>query len=219
MVGDPMAQKAEQKGGGLTLRDEQKRFTRDRLIAGALVAFERKGYAAATIDDIVAEANASRATFYLHFKRKADVVLVLAKARSRDWRDLYRDLASGGALTRERLYPWLDAMVANYEDHRASVQATNQAIAVEPDVAEVNLANWQGSIAVMAESIERWYGAEPEEARVRAALLLSQLDRFFQLWIVSGLSFDRERAIGELTDQWLAVLRRRNKSPAKRKEH
>jgi len=214
-----MAQKAEQKGGGLTLRDEQKRFTRDRLIAGALVAFERKGYAAATIDDIVAEANASRATFYLHFKRKADVVLVLAKARSRDWRDLYRDLASGGALTRERLYPWLDAMVANYEDHRASVQATNQAIAVEPDVAEVNLANWQGSIAVMAESIERWYGAEPEEARVRAALLLSQLDRFFQLWIVSGLSFDRERAIGELTDQWLAVLRRRNKSPAKRKEH
>jgi AcrR family transcriptional regulator len=219
MVGDPMAQKAEQKGGGLTLRDEQKRFTRDRLIAGALVAFERKGYAAATIDDIVAEANASRATFYLHFKRKADVVLVLAKARSRDWRDLYRDLASGGALTRERLYPWLDAMVANYEDHRASVQATNQAIAVEPDVAEVNLENWQGSIAVMAESIERWYGAEPEEARVRAALLLSQLDRFFQLWIVSGLSFDREQAIGELTDQWLTVLRRRTKAPAKRKAH
>src|ERR1700759_2631490 len=94
-------------GKGLTLRDEQKRLTRRRLIEGALVAFERKGYAAATIDDIVAEANASRATFYLHFKRKADVVLVLAKARSRDWRDLYRDLASGGALTRERLYPWL----------------------------------------------------------------------------------------------------------------
>jgi AcrR family transcriptional regulator len=219
MVVAPMAQKTEQKRGGPTLRDEQKRFTRDRLIAGALVAFERKGYAAATIDDVVAEANASRATFYLHFKRKADIVLVLAKARSRDWRDLYRDLASGGALTRERLYPWLDAMVANYEDHRDSVDATNQAIAVEPEVAEVYLANWQESISLMAASIERWYGADPEEARVRAALLLTQLDRFFQLWIVSGLAFDRERAIGELTDQWLAVLRPRGKARAKRRDH
>lgn len=218
MVVAPMAQKADDKRGGLTLRDEQKRFTRDRLIAGALVAFERKGYAATTIDDIVAEANAGRATFYLHFKRKADVVLVLANARGRDWRKLYLDLASGGTLTRERLHPWLDAMVANYEDHRASVDATNQAIAVEPDIAEVNLVNWQESISLMAESIERWSGADPEDARVRAALLLTQMDRFFQLWIVSGLSFDRERAIGELTDQWLAVLRR-NKARAKQKGH
>src|SRR3954464_10344860 len=98
-----MTPKAKQKRGGATLRDEQKSFTRHRLIEGALAAFDRKGYAATTIDDIVAEANASRATFYLHFKRKADVVLVLANARGRDWRKLYVDLTSGGALTRKRL--------------------------------------------------------------------------------------------------------------------
>jgi AcrR family transcriptional regulator len=204
-----MRQNAEPSRGGLTLRDEHKRLTRRRLIEGALVAFERKGYATTTIDDIVAEAKVGRATFYLHFNRKADVVLVLANARGRDWRDLYLDLTSGGSLTRERLYPWLDAMVANYEDHRASVDATSQAIAIEPDVAEVSLANTQESISLMAESIERWSGADPEDARVRAALLLVQMDRFFQLWIVGGLSFERERAIGELTDQWLAVLRPR----------
>src|SRR6476660_6410332 len=97
-------------GKGLSLRDEQKRMTRRRLIEGALAAFERKGYAATTIDDIVAEANASRATFYLHFKSKADVVLVMARTLGRRWRELYLDLTSGERLSRKELYDWVDAM-------------------------------------------------------------------------------------------------------------
>jgi AcrR family transcriptional regulator len=202
--------------GRLSLRDEQKRLTRRRLIEGALAAFERKGYAATTIDDIVAEANASRATFYLHFKRKADVLLAVAAARGRRWRELYTELTSGGRLTRDKLYAWLDSMVENYETNRASLDATSQAIAVEPDIAKVNLANTEESISVMAESIQRWYGADPEDARVRAALLLAQMDRFFHLWIIRGMPFDRERAVGALTDQWLSVLSPRARSRSRR---
>jgi AcrR family transcriptional regulator len=202
--------------GRLSLRDEQKRLTRRRLIEGALAAFERKGYAATTIDDIVAEANASRATFYLHFKRKADVLLAVAEARGRRWRELYVELTSGGRLTRDKLYEWLDSMAENYETNRASIDATSQAIAVEPDIAEVSLANTDESISVMAESIQRWYGADPEDARVRAALLLAQMDRFFHLWIIRGLPFDRERAVGALTDQWLSVLGPRARTRSRR---
>jgi hypothetical protein len=32
------------------------------------------------------------------------------------------------------------------------------------------------------------------------------MDRFFDLWVIRGLVFDRERALAILTDQWLAVL-------------
>ena len=46
----------------------------------------------------------------------------------------------------------------------------------------------------------------PEEARVRAALLLVQIDRFLYFWIVNGITFDRERALGTLTDLWLSML-------------
>jgi len=53
---------SENTGKGGSLRDEQKRLTRRLLIEGAVTAFERKGYAATTIEDIVAEANASRAS-------------------------------------------------------------------------------------------------------------------------------------------------------------
>src|SRR5678816_2464768 len=79
MVVTPMRHDTAPNGKALSPRDEQKRLTRRRLIEGALAAFEQKGYAATTIDDIVAEANASRATFYLHFKSKADVVLVMTE--------------------------------------------------------------------------------------------------------------------------------------------
>jgi AcrR family transcriptional regulator len=199
MVVSPMSK-------GLTLRDEQKRLTRRRLIEGALVAFERKGYAATTIDDIVAEANASRATFYLHFKSKSDVVLVMARTLGTRWRDLYRELTSGERLSRKELYDWLDAMAGHYQTNRATVAALDQAAAVEPEVASVRLANQQESMGVVAESIRRWYGSDEEDARIRAALLLAQMDRFFDLWIVYGLEFDRVRAIGTLTDLWFSAL-------------
>ena len=191
---------------GLTLRDEQKRLTRRRLIDGALTAFERKGYAATTIDDIVAEANASRATFYLHFKSKSDVVLVMAQTLGRRWRELYRELTSGERLSRKELYDWLDAMAGHYQTNRATVAALGQAAAVEPGVADVRLANQRESMAVVAESIRRWYGGDEEEARIRAALLLAQMDRFLELWVVDGVEFERSRAIGTLTDLWLSAF-------------
>jgi len=199
-------------GRALSLRDEQKRLTRRRLIDGALAAFERKGYASTTIDDIVAEANASRATFYLHFRSKAEVVLVVTETLGRRWRELFVELTSGGRLSRAQLHVWLDGMVQNYETNRASLDAMDQAAAIEPEVAAVRLASIRETVGVMADSIRRWYGDDEDDARIRAALLLAQMDRFLQLWIVRGLPFERERAVAMLADQWLSVLAPRGRS-------
>jgi AcrR family transcriptional regulator len=206
MVIVPMRQDTGGNGKGLSLRDEQKRLTRRRLIEGALASFQRKGYAATTIDDIVAEANASRATFYLHFKSKADVVLVMSQTLGRRWRELYLELTSGGRPSREQLYAWLDSMAKSYKTNRARVNAIQQAAAIEPEVADVHLANNRESIAVMADSIQRWSGGDEEDARVRAALLIAQADRFFYLWVIRGIPFDRERAVSTLTDLWFSAL-------------
>ena len=197
---------SDQTGKGGSLRDEQKRLTRRLLIEGAVTAFERKGYAATTIEDIVAEANASRATFYLHFKSKADVVLVVARTLGRRWRELYLELTSAEPPSRKDLYEWIGSMVENYATNRGSLEALDQAEAIEPEVAAVRLENHSESMAVIAGSIRRWYGCGEEEAHVRAALLLVQLDRFLHVWIVDGIRFDRERALGTLTDLWLSML-------------
>jgi AcrR family transcriptional regulator len=197
---------SDHTGKGGSLRDEQKRLTRRLLIEGAVTSFERKGYAATTIEDIVAEANASRATFYLHFKSKADVVLVVARTLGRRWRELYLELTSGGRPSRRDLHEWIDSMVDNYATNRGSLKALDQAEAIEPEIAAVRLANHEESIAVIAASIRRWYGCGEEDARVRAALLLAQIDRFLNFWIVDGIPFDHERAVGTLTDLWVSML-------------
>lgn len=46
---------------------------RSELLLAARDVFAEKGYAAATVDDIVARAGAARGTFYLYFKDKRDV--------------------------------------------------------------------------------------------------------------------------------------------------
>jgi AcrR family transcriptional regulator len=62
-----------------SLREAQKQFTHERLLKAAVDEFTLKGYNATTVDDIVVRAGATRATFYLHFKGKADMILELMK--------------------------------------------------------------------------------------------------------------------------------------------
>src|ERR1700759_2844468 len=56
------------------MRDQQRIFTRARLVEAAVKRFGEVGYHSTTIEEIVAEAGASRATFYLHFNSKLEVL-------------------------------------------------------------------------------------------------------------------------------------------------
>jgi AcrR family transcriptional regulator len=55
---------------------------RSRLLEGMAVVMAQKGYADATIADIVREASVSRRTFYEHFATKADCLVALYEAAS-----------------------------------------------------------------------------------------------------------------------------------------
>ena len=50
---------------------------RTALLAAARDVFAERGYAAATVDDVVARAGVARGTFYLYFKDKRDVFRAL----------------------------------------------------------------------------------------------------------------------------------------------
>lgn len=62
-------------------RQPKTRDTRERVAAAALEVFSERGYAAASIDDIVERAGTTRGAFYYYFEGKDDVA-----------RDLQRDL-------------------------------------------------------------------------------------------------------------------------------
>src|SRR3954454_3493303 len=56
------------------LRAPQKEMTRRLLLSTALELFESKGYAATTIDELLAAAGTTRVTFYAYFPSRADLM-------------------------------------------------------------------------------------------------------------------------------------------------
>ncbi|EOH6072310.1 TetR/AcrR family transcriptional regulator [Burkholderia cenocepacia] len=64
-------------------RAERRDATRERLIDAARVIFAKKGYAAASVEDIAAAAGHTRGAFYSNFRGKADVLFELLR-RDRD---------------------------------------------------------------------------------------------------------------------------------------
>src|SRR5436305_14980922 len=102
-----------------TLRDAQKRMTRERLIQAAVESFRLRGYAATTVDDVVTGAGATRPTFYLHFRTKADIVAELGVdvlRRVAEFNDRLRAAVAAG--DRQSICDYLDAAFDFWEDIR-----------------------------------------------------------------------------------------------------
>lgn len=73
------------------LRERKKRQTRLDLASAALRLFEERGFDAVTVDDIAAEANVSRRTFFRYFETKEDVIIVEAEGKIAAMRSSLRD--------------------------------------------------------------------------------------------------------------------------------
>ena len=66
-------------------REERKAHTRADLVEAAARVFARKGYHAATVDDVAEEAGFTKGAFYSNFDSKEDVFVELVADRSRNW--------------------------------------------------------------------------------------------------------------------------------------
>lgn len=62
-------------GDGEGLREKKRRRTRQRIVEAGLRLFIRNGIEATTLDEIAAEAEISRRTFFAYFPAKEDIVL------------------------------------------------------------------------------------------------------------------------------------------------
>ena len=112
-----------------------------RLLEAVGRAVAEKGYAAATIDDIVRGAGVSKKTFYDHFSDKLDCFLAAYEAASDELLTRLRDAQATGD-------GWLDRA-------RAGVVAYLRWLAAEPALARVFLIEVAAAGPVAAERRER----------------------------------------------------------------
>ena len=79
---------------------EEASITREQLLSKALKVFSKKGYAAATLEDIAREAEVTRGAIYWHFGSKAELYNALIREySSRGLEIMQQAAAEGGALS------------------------------------------------------------------------------------------------------------------------
>src|ERR1700754_4806498 len=122
----------------LPLREQQREFTRQRLMEAARDVFSETGYMAATIEDIAARAGASRATFYLHFRTKADLVSALVGDAESAAIERYRSfdtlLTDPAGHTPEQLHAWLAEWLEIWREGARFNAALMQASTADPEI-------------------------------------------------------------------------------------
>ena len=118
------------------LRAQGRKTMRKLLDAGMLV-FERRGYHAARVDDIVKVAKTSHGTFYLYFSNKEDLFRALLADVARELTELAESLpdriapgAEGYAALRE----WLARFIEIYSHYGPVIRAWTEADVNDSDI-------------------------------------------------------------------------------------
>lgn len=187
----------------MSLRRLQQAATRQRLIDAARQLFFDLGYATVTIDKITKAAGTGRATFYLHFPKKSDVLLALWKdEQQRVAIPLYREFDHMDAPSRGNVTDWLDTLLTFWEDNRSNALVANQALALEPDLASEWIRGMGMALEVMPHTIKR-LDADPARARTKLLLRIIQWERVAFFWLTGQFPATRDELIEILADIWL----------------
>jgi AcrR family transcriptional regulator len=179
--------------------------TRARLLEAAVQVIEREGYANATVDDIVSAAQTRRATFYLHFSSKREVVYeVLEGLRGTSY--MVVDPPVHREVTLESVRRWFDDVAAYWHEHRARIAIVDNAAAHDREIRAVHENGRRTSIDLLTGWI-RDAGSDADP-RLRAMMLHSELRALLELTIVRGVvEWDEARALDLLAERWYAALR------------
>jgi AcrR family transcriptional regulator len=189
---------------GASLRQEYRELTRKRLLEAVQEVLEETDYAAATVDEIVRRAGASRATFYVHFRSKAEAAAALLERVTPSDRGVYATLPKA-LRTRAGLRRWLEQSLGWYESHARLLAALNEAMAVEGTVAERRSAAVERMVEALPEYLDR--SDDPARARVRLQLLLRQFHQVAMDTVVQqAWQPERELLLDEMVAVWWATL-------------
>jgi len=189
------------------LRDAQKQSTRKLLIESAASLFQSQGFAATSIDDIARSAGATRATFYLHFKTKADVIDELVEGISTEAAALTDQLVDAvRAGDRQSIHAWLSTAFDFWELVRNTSKAEEEAAMLHPQVSKARARSFDRGVTAIVTGLEQAGRWDATGRQVRGVLAYSQLQNLFHRWLRVGWDVDRSEILEVMTDMWLAAF-------------
>jgi AcrR family transcriptional regulator len=183
------------------LRSQGKRTMR-RLLDAAMVAFDRRGYHATRVNDVVEIAKTSHGTFYLYFSNKEDLLRALVAEAASEAQHLYDALnsspESGGTPQWDDVRGWVSAYSELWTRYAPLFRAWTDLAIIDPELTDVV----RQTFIVMAQALSKQIGPEalghiidPEAAGMA---VLAMLDRFHYLREFVGQPVD-DMAIDTMT--------------------
>ena len=167
----------------------------------------------AAVDDILTAANLGRTTFYMHFDSKADVVRALLEEGEPGWREIFLQLGELSAPKQNDVENWIERIVAVYRRNGAVSAAILHAATLEEDFHRYMLELQNRAIDQLAEHVIAFRRTQSatragRESRIRARLLLSQLDQVcYELAMRKTLDSERDLYVRVMAQQILDFLR------------
>ncbi|MDQ0756655.1 TetR/AcrR family transcriptional regulator [Arthrobacter sp. B3I4] len=198
-----------------SLREAQKKLTRDMIVERALELFTEKGYAATTIDEIAAAAGTTRVTFYAYYPSRSDLMKdfmarvnsVLDRADGPESGSTAADLVEvvrAGELP--GILAWLESRAALWPVFRPYLDVLDEAAAVDREVRTM-VENWHEEVISDLVRGMQLAGRFTEETRhIRGTLAFTSLDYVATLWTRRKLEPNREHALEVLADSWYHLL-------------
>ncbi|NEW07741.1 TetR/AcrR family transcriptional regulator [Paenibacillus sp. SYP-B3998] len=95
----------------------QSELTKNKIAEAARTLFAQRGYAATSIEDIVAATGSSKGNIYYHFKSKEGLFLHLVDEWDREWKAQWVEKEHLYATVEEKLYGLAEHLVANDLNH------------------------------------------------------------------------------------------------------
>ncbi len=186
------------------LREKHRLQTLSRLEEVALRLFVERGFGAVTVDDIAAEADVSRRTFFRYFAGKEDVLLTdHQKGLEQLRRALAERPAGEPALTALRRA--VQSMASSYEDQRERLLRRAIVMRQTPSLEIRSLGHQRTGEQAVTDLMAEWLGVDPvKDLRpgVVAATTMGALRVAFNAWLADG----GESHLPTLVDEALDLL-------------
>ena len=201
------SQLVDAPGEKLSLREAQKRLTRERLVMAGETEFRIRGYNETTAENIATSAGTSRATFYVYFKSKAEVVLELMQRSSPEVLSAYSELDEIKKPTLKNVRAWLRSTMALWDTRRSDFTIMEQALANDDAVTDMWISTLANSYQVMPRTFGRLTNAKDHErARLHLLTLQSALERMMYFAVIRRRPVKMDLLLDTLSVQWLAFL-------------
>jgi AcrR family transcriptional regulator len=179
----------------------QGRETLRKLLEAGMVVFDRRGYHAARVDDIVKVAKTSHGTFYLYFANKEDLFWALLSDVSEEMTALSASLGPivPGRKGYEELRSWLEKFVDLYIRYAPVIRAWTEA---EADASEMGafgagvLARFARRLSDRIAEADSGPGLDPD---VAAVAMVAMIERLSYYVLTRSVEIDRDQLLDTLT--------------------